>query len=97
MKEPSRKNFDLILCRNVMIYFSKESQQHIHMNFFRALRKGGYFITGKSEMLSGEPSRVFLPVDVQTRVYQKPKVGSDGVQFGVAQPASASSILLNRV
>jgi chemotaxis protein methyltransferase CheR len=63
---------DLILCRNVMIYFSKEGQQHIHMNFFHALRDGGYFITGKSEMLSGEPSQKFLALDYQTRLYQKP-------------------------
>jgi chemotaxis protein methyltransferase CheR len=65
-------NFDLILCRNVMIYFSKEGQQHIHMNFFRALRDGGYMITGKSEILSGEPAEKFTAMDYITRVYQKP-------------------------
>jgi chemotaxis protein methyltransferase CheR len=65
-------NFDLILCRNVMIYFSKEGQQHIHMNFFRALRDGGYMITGKSEILSGEPAEKFQALDYTTRVYQKP-------------------------
>jgi chemotaxis protein methyltransferase CheR len=65
-------NFDLILCRNVMIYFSKEGQQHIHMNFFRALRDGGYMITGKSEILSGEPAEIFQALDYTTRVYQKP-------------------------
>jgi len=65
-------NFDLILCRNVMIYFSKEGQQHIHMNFYRALRDGGYMITGKSEILSGEPAEKFQALDYTTRVYQKP-------------------------
>lgn len=73
MNESLYKCFDLILCRNVMIYFSKESQQHIHMNFYEALRGGGYLITGKAEMLSGEPSSKFQTVDVRTRVYQKPK------------------------
>jgi chemotaxis protein methyltransferase CheR len=72
MKEALHKGFDLVLCRNVMIYFSKESQQLIHMNFYNALRDGGYFITGKAEMLSGEPSKKFLPVDIKTRVYRKP-------------------------
>jgi len=65
-------NFDLILCRNVMIYFSKEGQHHIHMNFYRALRDGGYMITGKSEILSGEPAEKFQALDYITRVYQKP-------------------------
>jgi chemotaxis protein methyltransferase CheR len=72
MKTPLHTNLDLILCRNVMIYFSKEGQQHIHMNFYRALRDGGFFITGKSEILSGEPAQVFTALDYTTRVYQKP-------------------------
>jgi len=66
------QNIDLILCRNVMIYFSKESQQKIHMNFYNSLKEGGYFITGKSEILTGEPARVFRSVDSSVRVYQKP-------------------------
>lgn len=72
MKTPIHVNFDLILCRNVMIYFSKEGQQHIHMTFYRALKDGGYMITGKSEILSGEPAEVFTALDYLTRVYQKP-------------------------
>ena len=72
MKPAVHQNLDLILCRNVMIYFSKEGQQHIHMGFYNALKDGGYFITGKSEILSGEPSKRFVSIDNQTRVYQKP-------------------------
>lgn len=64
-------NIDLILCRNVMIYFSRESQQKIHMNFYNALRNGGYFISGKSEILTGEPATKFTSVDNRARVYQK--------------------------
>jgi chemotaxis protein methyltransferase CheR len=73
MKTTTHQSLDLILCRNVMIYFSKEGQQHIHMGFYNALRDGGYFITGKSEILSGEPYKRFVTMDNQTRVYQKPK------------------------
>jgi chemotaxis protein methyltransferase CheR len=72
MQTPMHLNLDLILCRNVMIYFSKEGQQHIHMNFYRALRSGGYLVTGKSEILQGEPAQVFEVVAPTTRVYQKP-------------------------
>ena len=64
---------DLVLCRNVMIYFSKESQQKIHMNFYDSLKDGGYLVTGKSEILTGEPSTKFRQVDLFTRVYQKPQ------------------------
>jgi chemotaxis protein methyltransferase CheR len=71
MKPALHKDLDLILCRNVMIFFSRESQQQVHMHFHNALREGGYLVTGKSEILSGEPSTKFLCVDVNCRIYQK--------------------------
>jgi chemotaxis protein methyltransferase CheR len=45
MKDPPHKELDLILCRNVMIYFARESQQLIHMHFYNALKEGGYFVS----------------------------------------------------
>ncbi len=75
LTKPSlHKDLDLILCRNVTIFFSKESQQQIHMHFYNALREGGYLVIGKSEMLSGEPGTKFLCTDVNCRVYQKASV-----------------------
>lgn len=74
MKPAAHTNLDLILCRNVMIYFSREGQQKVHMNFYNALRDGGYFVSGKAEILSGEPAAKFVPIDVKTRVYQKQNI-----------------------
>ena len=71
MQSSLHNDLDLILCRNVMIFFARESQQQIHMHFYNALREGGYLVTGKSEILSGEPARKFLCTDVTCRVYQK--------------------------
>jgi chemotaxis protein methyltransferase CheR len=76
MKPSLRNGFDLILCRNVMIFFSRESQQQIHMYFYKALRDGGYLVIGKSEILSGEPSKKFVCADINYRVYQKSLAGS---------------------
>jgi chemotaxis protein methyltransferase CheR len=87
MKPSLRRYLDLILCRNVMIYFSKEGQQHIHMNFYNALREGGHFITGKAEMLSGEPSQKFKQIELKFRVYQKPKETDFVFQTGLICPA----------
>jgi hypothetical protein len=58
-----------------MIFFSRESQQQIHMHFYNALRDGGYLVIGKSEIMSGEPSKKFLCADVNCRVYQKSLAG----------------------
>ncbi len=76
MKPSIHQNIDLILCRNVMIYFQKESQQKIHMMFYGSLKDGGYFVAGKSEILSGEPAERFKPIDHTVRVYQKPKLAT---------------------
>jgi chemotaxis protein methyltransferase CheR len=71
MKPPRRQNLDLILCRNVMIYFSKEIQQKIYMHFWNSLRSGGYLITGKTEFVGGEASKKFAGIDAKCRVYRK--------------------------
>jgi chemotaxis protein methyltransferase CheR len=71
MATPPHNNLDLILCRNVMIYFSREIQQKIHMNFHDSLKRGGYLITGKTEFLGREASQKFVDVDPKCRVYKK--------------------------
>ena len=71
MKPSSQDNFDLILCRNVMIFFARESQELVHMHFYDALREGGYLVIGKAEVMSGEPSEKFWCTDMNSRVYQK--------------------------
>src|SRR5579862_9224576 len=43
---------DLVLCRNVLIYFTKELQQRTLQVFAFSLRSGGYLVLGKSESTS---------------------------------------------
>ncbi|XOZ34304.1 CheR family methyltransferase [Halomonadaceae bacterium KBTZ08] len=45
--------FDIIFCRNVLIYFSSELKQDILLRTHGALRSGGYLILGASESLNG--------------------------------------------
>jgi chemotaxis protein methyltransferase CheR len=45
--------FDFIFCRNVMIYFDKETQQHLVQKMTSYLAPGGYFMVGHSESLTG--------------------------------------------
>lgn len=44
--------YDLILCRNVLIYFNDEARERIYANLSKALRPGGVLFVGGSERLS---------------------------------------------
>ena len=46
---PSGERFDVIFCRNVMIYFSRESQRQVLDRFISVLRPGGLLFVGHSE------------------------------------------------
>ena len=45
--------FDLILCRNVLIYFDKKSREKAIQTFYNMLNPGGYLFVGHSESLHG--------------------------------------------
>lgn len=60
---------DIIFCRNVIIYFNKETQLKLFEKFYGLLRPGGYLFIGHSETLNG----FNLPLaKAATSVYQKP-------------------------
>lgn len=65
---PFKGKFDLIFCRNVMIYFDKATQEQIVNRFYRFLEDGGYLFIGHSESLNGvkSPFEYLMPA-----VYRK--------------------------
>lgn len=46
-----RNTYDVIFCRNVMIYFDQPTRQALSQRLFDALKPGGYLIIGMSETL----------------------------------------------
>ena len=71
ISEPSTNRFDLIICRNVMIYLKKEIQEQLQLNFHQALNRGGFFVIGKAETLLGTASNRFKPYNARERLYIK--------------------------
>ena len=65
---PMKGQFDLILCRNVMIYFDKPTQQGLVSRFWSMLGPGGHLFVGHSESLTGISSDFRY---VQPAVYVK--------------------------
>ncbi len=45
--------FDVVFCRNVMIYFDKPTQQILVQKFYRNIANGGYLFIGHAESLTG--------------------------------------------
>lgn len=68
-KPPAK--FDCIFCRNVVIYFTREMQEHLYMKFFESLNYGGYFVMGNTETLVGEASQLLTTFKSRERIYQK--------------------------
>ena len=64
-------HLDIILCRNVLIYFSRDLQVKLFNKFYEGLNRGGYLILGKTESLAGESAGLFQPVNIRERIYQK--------------------------
>lgn len=46
-----KNKFDIIFCRNVVIYFNKETKQKLYEKFYAVLGEPGYFFSGHSENL----------------------------------------------
>ncbi|MGP1407633.1 CheR family methyltransferase, partial [Selenomonas sp.] len=51
LKDSFETGFDLILCRNVVIYFTEEAKFELYTNFFRALKPGGILFVGATEAI----------------------------------------------
>lgn len=63
--------FDLIVCRNVLIYFDRETQERLFDGFHSALNPNGFLVLGKVETLLGQARSKFAPVDARERVFRR--------------------------
>ena len=64
-------SFDLVLCRNVIIYFSDALQARVIEKLSRSLAVGGYLILGSSESPEGTVKPKFKTIDSRNRIYQR--------------------------
>jgi chemotaxis methyl-accepting protein methylase len=62
---------DLIVCRNVLIYFDRETQERLFEMFHAALAPNGFLVLGKVETLLGKSRSRFAPVDARERIFRR--------------------------
>ena len=68
---PPGRNYDLILCRNVVIYFGRATQERVFQAFADALAPGGFLVLGKVESLFGQARESLILLDPRERIYRR--------------------------
>ena len=52
LKDPYPRDFDMILCRNVVIYFTDDAKDMIYQNFHQSLKSHGVLFIGSTEQIT---------------------------------------------
>jgi chemotaxis methyl-accepting protein methylase len=63
--------FQLITCRNVLIYFDRDTQERLLLRFHEALAPGGFLVLGKVETLLGPVRSRFAAIDARERIFRR--------------------------
>jgi two-component system, chemotaxis family, CheB/CheR fusion protein len=82
--DPPFSNLDLIVCRNLLIYFDNKLQEKIIPILHYGLRKQGYLVLGQSESI-GRFTNLFKPLTKKGLVFQK-KDAQPKVEFQLEAP-----------
>lgn len=69
LSDPFDSNFDLIVCRNVLIYFTEDAKEILYTKFSQALKRDGIFFVGSTEQIFNADRFGFKSAD--TFFYQK--------------------------
>ncbi|SHJ97634.1 CheR family methyltransferase [Paramaledivibacter caminithermalis] len=63
---------NMIICRNVLIYFDKELQKHVYRLFYNSLCNGGFLGLGSKESVKfTEFHHKFQPYELEERIFRK--------------------------
>lgn len=72
---------DLILCRNVMIYFSRDEQAKILTRFARSLGPNGFLVLGRAETMVGDVRHLYRSEYPVERIYRCTASPEDSVSL----------------
>jgi two-component system, chemotaxis family, CheB/CheR fusion protein len=61
---------NLLVCRNTLMYFTRDAQARVLQRFHFALRDGGFLFMGRAELLLTH-GELFTPVELKCRVFTK--------------------------
>ena len=73
---PMKGPFDIVFCRNVIIYFDKETQHELFARYYQILKPGGLLILGHSENI-GKFAPYFS--NIGRTIFRKPPISGNGL------------------
>ncbi len=65
------QHLDIILCRNVTIYFTEKQKDELARIFAPALSQGGYYVMGKTEYMGRDVEQFYDPYNPIQKIYRK--------------------------
>jgi chemotaxis protein methyltransferase CheR len=68
---PVSRWLDLVICRNVTIYFNEKQKDELAKIFHDALVPGGFYIMGKTEYLGRSAENMFVPYDSLQKIFKR--------------------------
>ena len=73
IRGPAKRDFDLVLCRNLLIYIDGDYKVPIFETIRNSLREDGYLVIGMTETLPSACRDAFEPFDKRNRIYRAVK------------------------
>src|ERR1035437_5712673 len=72
LMEPYKKNFfDVVFCRNVIIYFTRELQKTVLGHYYDSLKENGILFLGKTETMLQDYRDRFSCINIKERIFKK--------------------------
>ena len=70
-RDACQPDLDLLMCRNVLIYFDRLQQERLYQCFRQVIRPQGVLVLGKSEILPLNWSARFVALDLREHIYRR--------------------------
>jgi len=70
VQDGPKRNYDLIFCRNLLIYIDSEYKLPVFDTLTSSLKRGGYLVVGMTETVPQEIRSDFEPVSKRCRIYE---------------------------
>ncbi|MCH7967248.1 MAG: protein-glutamate O-methyltransferase CheR [Thaumarchaeota archaeon] len=62
---------DVIVCRNLLIYYSNDAKDLLFKKFHKTLKDGGFLVLGMAERIPSLMEKFFESVELRQKIYQK--------------------------